>query len=130
MANRVEADKRPRSSMTPTLIFDQDTGEFMASVGSPGGAAIIHYTAKAVVGMLDWNLNAQEAIDLPNFSNFNGPSILEEGRWPQEIISTLEEMGHEISERAQTSGLQAIQRTEDGFFGGADPRREGVVMGD
>jgi len=130
MANRVEADKRPRSSMTPTLIFDKESGEFEASVGSPGGAAIIHYTAKAVVGMFDWNLNAQEAIDLPNFANFNGPSVLEQDRWPHEIISTLEEMGHEISERNQTSGLQAIQRTEDGFFGGADPRREGVVMGD
>lgn len=130
IANRVEAEKRPRSSMTPTLVFDENTGEFVASVGSPGGAAIIHYTAKAVVGMLDWNLNAQEAIDLPNFANFNGPSVLEEDRWPQEIINSLEEMGHEITTRDQTSGLQAIQKTEDGFFGGADPRREGVVMGD
>jgi len=130
IANRVEPDKRPRSSMAPTLVFDRDTNEFVASVGSPGGAAIIHYTAKALVGMLQWDLNAQQAIDLPNFANFNGPTALEEGRWPQEIISALEAMGHEVSQRDMTSGLQAIQRTEDGFFGGADPRREGVVMGD
>ncbi len=130
IANRVEPGKQPRSSMSPTLIFDRETGDLVASVGSPGGAAIIHYTAKAIVGMLDWNLNAQQAIDLPNFANFNGPSILEEGRFPEEIIEVLEAMGHKIDQRDLTSGLQAIQRTEQGYFGGADPRREGVVLGD
>lgn len=130
IANRVEPGKRPRSSMSPTLIFDRETGDLVASVGSPGGAAIIHYTAKAIIGMLDWGLNAQQAIDLPNFANFNGPSVLEEGRFPDEIIEALEVLGHEIDQRELTSGLQAIQRTEDGYFGGADPRREGVVMGD
>lgn len=130
IANRVEPDKRPRSSMSPSLIFEKESGEFVASVGSPGGAAIIHYTAKAIVGMLDWNLNAQEAINLPNFANFNGPSVVEKDRFPQDLIDALEAMGHEISVRELTSGLQAIQRTENGFFGGADPRREGVVMGD
>lgn len=129
IANRVEANKRPRSSMSPTLVFDKETGGLVASVGSPGGAAIIHYTAKAIVGMLDWNLNAQEAINLPNFANYNGPSVLEEDRFSSELIETLESMGHQISERNMTSGLQAIQVTEDGYFGGADPRREGVVMG-
>lgn len=129
-ANRVEANKRPRSSMTPTLIFDRETGEFMGSTGSPGGSSIIHYTAKAVVGMFDWNLNAQEAINLPNFANYNGPSVLERDRFPVEIINALEEMGHEITERDMTSGIQAIQRIKNGFYGGADPRREGVVMGD
>jgi gamma-glutamyltranspeptidase / glutathione hydrolase len=130
IANRVEPNKRPRSSMSPTLIFDKDSGDFLASVGSPGGAAIIHYTAKAIVGMFDWGLNAQDAINVPNFSNFNGPSVLEEERFSDDIIRVLEAMGHEITERAQTSGLQAIQVTPDGLFGGADPRREGVVMGD
>ncbi|MCC5940207.1 MAG: gamma-glutamyltransferase [Balneolaceae bacterium] len=130
IANRVEPGKRPRSSMSPTLVFERESGEFVASVGSPGGAAIIHYTAKALIGMLDWGLNAQEAIDLPNFANFNGPSVLEEGYFSQTIIEALEAMGHEVDVRALTSGLQAIQRTEDGYFGGADPRREGVVMGD
>ena len=130
IANRVEPGKRPRSSMSPTLVFKKDSGEFVASVGSPGGAAIIHYTAKALIGMLDWGLNAQEAIDLPNFANFNGPSVLEEGYFSASVIEALEAMGHEVDVRALTSGLQAIQRTDDGYFGGADPRREGVVMGD
>jgi len=130
IANRVEPGKRPRSSMSPTLIFDLETGEFLASVGSPGGAAIIHYTAKAIYGMYGWGLNAQKAIDLPNFVNYNGPSVLEEGAFPGYIIQELESMGHEISLRALTSGLQAIQVTEEGLYGGADPRREGNVMGE
>jgi gamma-glutamyltranspeptidase / glutathione hydrolase len=130
IANRVEPGKRPRSSMTPTLVFQKDTGELVATAGSPGGAAIIHYTAKTLIGMLDWQLNAQQAIDLPNFANFNGPSVLEEVRFPPKIIETLEAMGHEVEVRAMTSGIQAIQVTDDGYFGGADPRREGVVMGD
>ncbi len=129
MANRVEGGKVPRSSMSPSLIFDKESGEFVASVGSPGGAAIIHYTAKAIIGMLDWELNAQDAINLPNFANYNGPTLLEDQRFTAEVIEALEAMGHEITERDLTSGIQAIQRTEDGYFGGADPRREGVVMG-
>lgn len=130
IANRVEAGKRPRSSMSPTLVFDKDTGDLIASAGSPGGAAIIHYTAKTLVGMLQWNLNAQEAINLPNFVNYNGPTILETGRFTDDVIETLESLGHDVLERNLTSGIQAIQRTESGFFGGADPRREGVVKGD
>ncbi|MDX5378258.1 MAG: gamma-glutamyltransferase [Halomonas sp.] len=130
IANRVEAGKRPRSSMSPTLVFDRESDELIASLGSPGGAAIIHYTAKALVAMLDWGLDAQEALDLPHAITLGGPAYLEEGRFPAEVIETLNELGHEASERELTSGLQAIQRTEEGFFGGADPRREGVVMGD
>jgi len=129
IANRVEPGKRPRSSMAPTLVFDAE-GEFLASVGSPGGAGIIHYTAKALKGMLHWELNAQEAIDLPNFANYNGPSILEEGRFPATVVEALRLRGHEVTETALTSGLQGIQRMPDGgLFGGADPRREGIVMG-
>jgi len=130
IANRIQPNKQPRSSMSPSLIFDADTGDFVASVGSPGGSAIIHYTAKAIVGMLDWNLNAQEAINLPNFAAYNGPRIAMEDRFPQELINLLESMGHEITLQELTSGLQAIQKTENGYYGGADPRREGVVMGD
>ncbi len=129
IANRVEPGKRPRSSMSPTLVFDGESGDFLASLGSPGGAAIIHYTAKALLGMLAWELNAQEAIDLPNFTNFNGPSVLESGGFPQEVLDALRSRGHEVREGDLTSGLQAIQRLEEGLFGGADPRREGVVMG-
>lgn len=130
IANRVEAGKQPRSSMSPTLVFDRETGELMASLGSPGGGAIIHYTAKTLLGMFEWNLNPQEAIDLPNFVNYNGPTVLEEGRFPSELIEALRAMGHQVNESALTSGLQAIRVTKNGFFGGADPRREGVVMGD
>ena len=111
-------------------MFEKDTGKFVASIGSPGGAAIIHYTAKALIAMLDWELNAQQAIDLPNFANYNGPSVLERNRFPPEWISALEAMGHTVSMQALTSGLQAIQKTENGYFGGADPRREGIVKGD
>lgn len=130
IANRVEPGKRPRSSMSPSIIFDKDTNELVAVAGSPGGAAIIHYTAKTIVGMLNWNLNAQDAINLPNFVNYNGPSVMEADRFPDSIVRELEAMGHQITLRPLTSGIQAIQVTEEGLFGGADPRREGVVIGD
>lgn len=130
IANRVEPGKQPRSSMSPSLIFDAESGEFVASVGSPGGSAIIHYVAKAITGMLDWDLNAQEAIDLPNFAAYNGPVIVEEDRFPDQLIMGLEEIGHTITIRQLTSGLQAIQTTDTGYYGGADPRREGIVMGE
>jgi gamma-glutamyltranspeptidase / glutathione hydrolase len=130
IANRVQPNKRPRSSMSPTLVFDKATGALVASVGSPGGALIIHYTAKTLYGMLNWGLNAQEAINLPNFGSLNGPTVLEEKRFPAATIEALKARGHEIREVAMTSGLQGIQKTKDGFFGGADPRREGVVRGD
>ncbi|MBB3331024.1 gamma-glutamyltranspeptidase/glutathione hydrolase [Halomonas campaniensis] len=130
IANRVEAGKRPRSSMSPTLVFDRDSGDLVASLGSPGGAAIIHYTAKALVAMLDWGLDAQEALDLPHAITLGGPVFLEEGRFPAATLEALAARGHEVSERELVSGLQALQVTEEGFFGGADPRREGVVMGE
>jgi len=130
IANRVEPGKRPRSSMTPTLVFDAADGRFLATVGSPGGAAIIHYVAKTLVGMLAWDLNAQEAINLPNFTNGNGPSTLEQGRFPVSLVDALRARGHEIREGDLTSGIQGIHVLPGGgFFGGADPRREGVVMG-
>ena len=130
IANRVEAGKRPRSSMSPTLVFDRESDELIASLGSPGGAAIIHYTAKALVAMLDWGLNAQEALDLPHAITLGGPAFLEEGRFDGSVLEALNQRGHDASERELTSGLQAIMKTDEGFFGGADPRREGVVMGD
>jgi len=130
IANRVEPGKRPRSSMTPTLVFDAADGHLRATVGSPGGAAIIHYVAKTLVGMLAWDLNAQEAINLPNFVNGNGPSTLEQGRFPALLLEALRARGHEIREGELTSGIQGIQVLPGGgFFGGADPRREGIVMG-
>lgn len=130
IANRVEPGKRPRSSMSPTLVFDRDSGDLVASLGSAGGAAIIHYTARSLVAMLDWGLDAQRSLDLPHAITLGGPAYLEAGRFPPATLEALRERGHEVEERELTSGLQAIQRTEEGFFGGADPRREGVVMGD
>lgn len=130
IANRVQPGKRPRSSMAPTLVFDKATGALVMSGGSPGGALIIHYTAKTLYGTLNWGLNAQQAIDLPNFASTNGPTVLEEKRFPPATVQALQARGHEVRETNMTSGLQAIQRTPEGFFGGADPRREGVVMGE
>ena len=130
VANRVEPNKRPRSSMSPTLVFNAAGDQLLASVGSPGGAAIIHFTAKTLLGMYGWGLDAQRAIDLPNFGSFNGPTVLEAGRFPASTVEALKARGHQLNETEMTSGLQAIQRTDSGWFGGADPRREGIVMGD
>jgi len=130
VANRVQPGKRPRSSMAPTLVFDKNSGQLVMSGGSPGGALIIHFTAKTLYGTLNWGLNAQQAIDLPNFGSLNGPSILEEKRFSPATVEALRSRGAEVREQTMTSGLQAIQKTPEGFFGGADPRREGLVLGD
>jgi len=130
IANRVEAGKRPRSSMSPTLVFDQATGQLLMTVGSPGGALIIHYVAKTLLGTLAWGLNVQDAINLPNFGSVNGPTLLEAQRFPPTTADALRARGHEIREIPMVSGLQAVQRTPSNYFGGADPRREGEVMGE
>ncbi len=130
IANRVQPGKRPRSSMSPTLVFDQTDRRLAMTAGSPGGAAIIHFTAKTLIATLAWGLNAQQAIDLPNFGSFNGPTVLEQGRFPEATASVLRSLGHVVVQSDLTSGLQAIQRTPTGWFGGADPRREGVVRGE
>lgn len=130
IANRVEPGKRPRSSMSPTLVFDAESGELVASLGSPGGAAIIHYTAKTLVAMLDWRLDAQAATSLPHAITLGGPVYLEQGRFSAVLLEALRSRGHDVSERELTSGLQVIKVIPTGFSGGADPRREGVVLGD
>lgn len=130
VANRVQPGKRPRSSMSPTLVFDKATGQLVMVGGSPGGAFIIHYIAKILWGTLHWGLNMQQAIDLPNFGSANSFTLLEEKGFPAAIVEALEARGHDVQEMDMTSGLQAIQRIPGGYFGGTDPRREGVVMGD
>ena len=135
VANRVEPGKRPRSSMAPTLIFDRNTGEFVATVGSPGGSQIIEYVAKTTIGLLDWNLDAQSAINLPNFGSRNGSTELEQGQFSPALIQALKDKGHTVSEIDMTSGTQAIVRVKDAqgkatLTGGADPRREGEALGD
>ena len=130
VANRVQPGKRPRSSMAPTLVFNKGTSQIVMSGGSPGGELIIHYTAKTLYGVLNWQLNAQQAVDLPNFGFLNGPSLLEEKRFAPVTVEALLTRGAEVRQQAMTSGLQAIEATPGGFFGGADARREGLVMGD
>ena len=130
IANRVQANKRPRSSMSPTLVFEKASGKLILSVGSPGGSAIINYVGKTLIATLDWGLNVQEAIALPNFGSRNGPTELEQGFASDALVNGLKARGHTVKIIDQTSGLQGIQRVADGWFGGADPRREGVVRGD
>ncbi len=130
VANRVQPGKRPRSSMSPTLVFDDASGELVLSGGSPGGALIIHYTAKLLYATLNWGLDAQAAIDLPNFGSLNGPTLLEQGRFPSPFVEALNAAGHDVREVDMTSGLQAILVTRNGLRGGADPRRDGVVLGE
>jgi gamma-glutamyltranspeptidase / glutathione hydrolase len=130
VANRVEPGKRPRSSMSPTLVFDKASGQLLMSAGSPGGALIIHFTAKTLLATLQGGLSPQAAIDLPNFGTTGGPVVLEEKRFGAATVQALRERGHTVNETAMTSGLQALQRAPGGWLGGADPRREGVVAGD
>ena len=134
IANRVEAGKRPRSAMSPTLVFEKGTHKLVLATGSPGGSSIINYVAKVLVGTMDWGLNVQQAISLPNFGSRNGPTELEKGRAPAAQVEALQAMGHEVRVIEQNSGLQGIMRLnahgQDFWFGGADPRREGMVRGD
>jgi gamma-glutamyltranspeptidase/glutathione hydrolase len=135
VANRVEPGKRPRSSMAPTLVFDRASGALVATVGSPGGSQIIGYVAKTLVGTLDWNLNIQQAIALPNFGSRNGPTEVEQGRISAAVVEGLKARGHAVREIDMASGLQGIVRVRLpdgslGWAGGADPRREGIALGD
>jgi gamma-glutamyltranspeptidase/glutathione hydrolase len=130
VANRAEPGKRPRSSMSPTLVFDADTGRLLLSLGSPGGAFIIHYTAKALWASLHWGLMPQAAIGLPHLANMNGPLLLEQGRFDAKTIEALAERATPTRQVPMTSGLQLIRRTPEGWIAASDPRREGQAMGD
>jgi gamma-glutamyltranspeptidase / glutathione hydrolase len=129
VANRVEPGKRPRSSMSPTFVLDQDR-KLVLSVGSAGGQRIIGDTFQALIGMLDWNLSPQEALDLPRVANMNGTTELEEkGDLPAQA-DALRKLGHQVQVRRHEGGLTAIRRKGDGWEGGADPRRDGVAKGE
>ncbi|MEP1229877.1 MAG: gamma-glutamyltransferase family protein [Litorimonas sp.] len=149
IANAPASGKRPRSSMSPTIVFNPN-GEFLFSTGSPGGNSIIAYTAKTIVGILDWGLTPQEAIELPNVIARNGTlrmeakgikdettqevdrgSPAEEFGMAQDIVTALEAKGHKIRRsKGEFSGLHIIYRNSDGTLtGGADPRREGTAQG-
>jgi gamma-glutamyltranspeptidase/glutathione hydrolase len=128
VANRVAPGKRPRSSMAPFLVFDRK-GDFEMAIGSPGGSLIIGYVTKALIGILDWNLDVQQALDLPNFDSRNGPTEIERGTELEALVPALKAMGHTVSVIDMTSGVQGIRRVEGGLEGGADPRREGIAAG-
>jgi gamma-glutamyltranspeptidase/glutathione hydrolase len=129
VANRIEGGKRPRSTMAPTIVYDRSGRVFMV-VGSPGGSAIVNYVAKTLLGVLDWKLDPKAAIALPNVGSRNGPTELEQGTTAAALRPKLEALGHKTLVQEQNSGVHAIVRAPEGWIGGADPRREGVVRGD
>ncbi|MEG3753019.1 gamma-glutamyltransferase [Psychromonas arctica] len=131
IANRVQGGKRPRSSMAPTIVLDED-GKFFMATGSPGGSTIITYVAKTLVGVIDWGLDAQQATSLTNFGSTNGSTFIESERLTDEatIVSELEAMNHVVDVSSKTSGIATIVVDGENLVGGADPRREGVAKGE
>lgn len=127
VANALAPGKRPRSSMSPTIVLKD--GAPVLAIGSPGGSRIIGYTAKAIIAFLDWGMDVQQAISLPHAVNRFGTYDLEEGTSAADSTPALEAMGYEVSVRGLNSGLHAIA-IGDGLQGGADPRREGIALGD
>ena len=129
-ANAVGPGKRPRSSMAPNIILDR-AGAFIAAVGSPGGNAIPSYVLKAIVGVIDWKLPMQEALDLPNLIARGGDFYSEPGRFPPGVVDALRAKGvtFQAARGAEGSGLHGIMKVKNGLEGGADDRREGVAVG-
>lgn len=144
VANRVQPGKRPRSSMSPTLVFDRDPdgsrGRLSYVTGSPGGGMIPQFVVKTLVGLLDWGLDPQQAVSLADFGAANTPVTGIGGEDPDidatgngdhnALVQQLRAMGHQVSIVQQSSGLSALKREPGGWIGGADPRREGAVEGD
>lgn len=144
VANRIEAGKRPRSTMAPTLIFDGGAPgaprTLYGVAGSPGGGTIIQFVVKTLVGMLDWDLDPQQAVSMVDFGADNSPETNVGGEHPvidtsddgnnDPLVQGLRRLGHKVDLADQSSGLSAIVRAAPGWVGGADPRREGAVMGD
>ena len=129
IANRPGPLKRPRSSMSPTIVTDKQ-GRLVLTLGSPGGSSIIGYVVKTLIGVLDWNLSMQDAISLPHHINKNARTELEKGTLLEKIAPALERLGHNVRIRPKTSGLHGIRVLPAGLEGGADPRREGQAIGD
>jgi gamma-glutamyltranspeptidase/glutathione hydrolase len=141
--NRVEPGKRPRSTMAPTLVFDKagtGRGPLYAVAGSPGGSVIIQFVVKTLVGMIDWGLDPQQSVSAVDFGAANSPKTNVGGEHPNidisdngdhdPLVQGLRKLGHEVDLADQSSGLSAIVRDSSSWIGGADPRREGLVMGD
>ena len=128
VANAVAPGKRPRSSMTPTLIFDRDGKLFMAT-GSPGGNSILAYTVKSIIGVIDFGLDAGAAIALPNVVARGLPVRMEQDRAEPEMVAELRAAGYVIdASQGENSGLHPILVRAEGLEGAADPRREGVSL--
>jgi gamma-glutamyltranspeptidase / glutathione hydrolase len=143
LPNRVAPGKRPRSTMAPTLVFDKSgtgRGPLYAVAGSPGGSVIIQFVVKTLVGMIDWGLDPQQAVSAVDFGAANSPKTNVGGEHPNidiadngdhdPLVQGLRKLGHQVDLADQSSGLSAIKRDGDNWVGGADPRREGLVMGD
>ncbi|REG84971.1 gamma-glutamyltransferase [Marinomonas pollencensis] len=128
IANRVEPGKRPRSSMSPTIVMKNDKPYLV--VGSPGGSQIIGYVAKTLIANLQWGMNIQQAISLPNSLNRFGTFELEKGTAAEDLAKPLETMGYKTTVKDLNSGIQGIEIRNGQLTGGADPRREGLVLGD
>ena len=126
VANRVEPGKRPRSSMSPTIVMKD--GAPVLAIGSPGGSRIIPYVANAIIAHIDWGMDVQQAVSMPHAVNRFGTYDLEAGSPMVEMGPELEALGYKVNARALTSGLHAIS-IGDGLLGGADPRREGIALG-
>jgi len=129
VANAAAPGKRPLSSMSPFILFDEN-GDFFAALGSPGGSQIIAYTLQGIVSLIDGGLSMQETANAPRHTNTNDTTYLEEGTVLETYADELSEMGHEVEIVSFESGLNGIRRVPEGYEGGADPRRSGVALGD
>jgi len=127
VANAPAPGKRPRSSMAPMVIFDQE-GALFAIIGSGGGSRIPLYVVQSIIAIIDWDMTMQDALNLPHHTNRNGATELEAGTELEALTPTLEAMGHEVRSATMNSGTQGIRIVDGVMDGGADPRREGVVL--
>ncbi|MGY8870421.1 MAG: gamma-glutamyltransferase [Pseudomonadales bacterium] len=128
IANRLEPGKRPRSSMSPSIVMKNDA-PYMA-IGSPGGSRIIGYVANTLIAHFDWDMPIQEAINLPHLVNRFGTYDLEKGTSAEQFKTPLETMGYKVNVRDLNSGIHAILLKDNKLTGAADPRREGEAYGD
>ncbi len=128
VANRVEAKKRPRSSMAPMMVFDKD-GSLVYITGSPGGSRIINYVAQNLVAVLDWDMDAQQAANLPRFTHRNDGLVLEQNTNLSQLVPALLELGYKPKLADLNSGIHAVEIKKDRLEGAADPRREGIAAG-
>jgi len=116
--------------MSPTIVFDKNN-DFLVSVGSPGGPAIIDYVSQILIGILDARMSPKDAISMPHEINMNGPTLLERSPNSDALAAQLTAMGHTVQvPQVEGSGLHGIQKVKGGYVGAADPRRDGIALGD